>query len=169
MRPAPPPRPPAPMGAAKNKRARACAPGRRTDRTQRSLVSTNRSGMGGHAPNGQHNASDARFVACPGKAEGWNEAERPPALQAPPWPHNRGVRRARPPPPPPARPPAYERHGPAPRRAAPTGRAGRRDRAGPPHPHARAHNTWIADADSPPSGRVVGGGGAHDPRRPIQR
>ena len=118
MRPAPPPQPPAPMGAAKNKRAHACAPGRRTDRTQRSLVSTNRSGMGGHAPHGQHNASDARFVACPGKAEGRNEAERPPALQAPPRPHNRGVRRT---PPPPARPPACERHGPAPRRAAPTG------------------------------------------------
>ena len=118
VRPAPPPQPPAPIGAAKNKRAHACAPGRRTDRTQRSLVSTNRSGMGDHAPHGQHKASDARFVACPGKAEGRNEAERPPALQAPPRPHNRGVRRT---PPPPARPPAYERHGPAPRRAAPRG------------------------------------------------
>ena len=98
VRPAPPPQPPARIGAAKNKRAHACAPGRRTDRTQRSLVSTNRSGMGGHAPHGQHNASDARFVACPGKAEGRNEAERPPALQAPPRPHNRGVRRTPPPP-----------------------------------------------------------------------
>ena len=47
-------------------------------------MSTNRSGMGGHAPHGQHNASDGRFVACPGKAEGRNEAERPPALQPPP-------------------------------------------------------------------------------------
>ena len=84
------------MGAAKNKRARAYAPERHTDRTQRSLVSTNRSGMGGHAPHGQHNASDTRFVACPGKAEGWNEAERPPALQAPPRPHKRGVRRTPP-------------------------------------------------------------------------
>ena len=97
-RPAPPPQPRAPTGAAKNKRARANAPGRRTDRTQRSLVSTNRSDMGGHAPHGQHNASDTRFVACPGKAEGRNEAERPPALQAPPRPHNRGVRRTPPPP-----------------------------------------------------------------------
>ena len=98
-RPAPPPQPPAPMGAAKNKRARAYAPGRRTDRTQRSLVSTNRSGMGGHAPHGQHNASDTRFVACPGKAEGRNEAERPPALQAPPG-RTTGGYGARPPPPP---------------------------------------------------------------------
>ena len=98
VQPAPPPQPPAPMGAAKNNRAHACAPGRRTDRTQRSLVSTNRSGMGGHAPHGQQNDSDARFVACPGKAEGRNEAERPPALQAPPRPHNRGVRRTPPPP-----------------------------------------------------------------------
>ena len=54
--------------------------------------------MGGHAPHGQHNASDTRFVACPGKAEGRNEAERPPALQAPPRPHKRGVRRTPPPP-----------------------------------------------------------------------
>ena len=168
-RPAPPPQPPAPTGAAKNRRARAYAPGRRTDRTQRSLVSTNRSGMGGRAPHGQDNASDTRFVACPGKAEGRNEAEQPPALQAPPRPHNRGVWRTPPPPPPPARPPTHERHRPAPRRAAPTGRAGRGDRAGPPHPHARAHNTWIAGPDSPPSGRAVGGGGAHDPRRPSQR
>ena len=45
----------------------------------------------------KHNASDARFVACPGKAEGRNEAERPPALQAPPRLHNRGVRRTPPP------------------------------------------------------------------------
>ena len=98
VRPACPPQPPAPMGAAKNQRAHACAPGRRTDRTQRGRVSTNRSGMGGNAPHGQHNASDARFVACPGKAEGRNEAEQPPALQAPPRPHNRGVRRTPPPP-----------------------------------------------------------------------
>ena len=100
-RPAPPPQPLAPTGAAKNKRARVNAPGRRTDRTQRSLVSTNRSDMGGHAPHGQHNASDTRFVACQGKAEGRNEAEQPPALQAPPRPHKRGVRRTPPPPSPP--------------------------------------------------------------------
>ena len=98
MQPAPQPQPPAPMGAGENKRAHACAPGRRTDSTQRSRVSTNRSSMGGHAPHGQHNASGARFVACPGKAEGRNEAERPPAPQAPPRPHNRGVRRTPPPP-----------------------------------------------------------------------
>ena len=164
-RPAPPPRPPAPTGATENKRARANAPGRRTDRAQRRRANANRSVMGGHAPHGQNDASDTRFVACPGEAEGRNEAERPPALQAPPRPHKRAVRRT-PPPPPPARPPAHERHGPAPRCAAPTGRAGRGDREGPPLPHARAHNTWIAGPDSPPSGRAVGGGGAPDPRRP---
>ena len=85
-RPAPPPQPPAPTGAAENKRARANAPGRRTDRAQRRRASTNRSGMGGHAPHGQHDASDTRFIACPGKAEGRNKAEQPPALQAPPRP-----------------------------------------------------------------------------------
>ena len=71
--------------------------------------------MRGHAPRGQNDASDTRFVACPGKAEGRNKAERPPALQAPPGRTNggHGARAA----PPPARPPAHERHGPAPRGA----------------------------------------------------
>ena len=166
--PAPPPQLPAPPGASENKQARTKAPGRRTDRAQRRRASTNRSGMRGHAPHGQHDTSDTRFVACPGKAEGRNEAERPPALQAPPGRTNGGYG-ARPPPPPPARPLAHERHGPAPRRAAPTGRAGRGDREGPPIPHARAHSTWIADPSSPPSGRAVGGGGAPDPRCPSQQ
>ena len=56
--------------------------------------------MGGHAPHGQNDASDTRIVACPGKAEGRNEAERPPALQAPPRPHKRGGRHTAPHPPP---------------------------------------------------------------------
>ena len=58
--------------------------------------------MGGHAPHGQHDASDNRFVACPGKAEGRSEAERPPALQAPPRPNQRGRTAHAPPPPQPA-------------------------------------------------------------------
>ena len=57
--------------------------------------------MGGHAPHGQHDASDTCFVACPGKAEGRNEAEGPPALQAPPGRRNGGYG-AQPPPPQPA-------------------------------------------------------------------
>ena len=89
----------------------------------------------------------------------------PPPYSPPPAAQTGGTAHA----PPPARPPAHERHGPAPRRAAPTGRAGRGDREGPPHPHARAHNTWIADPNSPPSGRAVGEGGAPDPRRPSQQ
>ena len=97
-RPAPPHQLPAPTGAAENKQAPANAPGRRTDRAQRRRTSTNWSGMEGHAPHGQHDTSDSRFVACPGRAEGGNEAERPPALQAPPGRTNGGYR-ARPPPP----------------------------------------------------------------------
>ena len=59
--------------------------------------------MGGHAPHGQNDASDTGFVACPGKAEGRNEAERPPALQPPPGRTNGGHgARAAPPPPRPA-------------------------------------------------------------------
>ena len=58
---------------------------------------------------------------------------------------------------------------PPPRHAAPTGQAGQGDSVGPPHPQARAHSTWVADPNSPPSGRAVGGGGAPDHRRSSQR
>ena len=56
-----------------------------------------------------------------------------------------------------------------PRQAAPTGHAGQGDSVGPPHPHTRAHGTWVADPNSPPSGRAVGGGTALNLRRPSQR
>ena len=92
----------------------------------------------------------------------------PPPYRPPPAAQTGGTAHA-PPPPPPACPPAHERQGPAPRSAAPTGRADQGDREGPPQPHARAHSTWIADPNSPPSGREVGGGGAPDPRRPSQQ
>ena len=39
---------------------------------------------------------------------------------------------------------------------------------GPHNPHSRAHSTWLADPNSPPSGRAVGGGTAPDLRRPSQ-
>ena len=55
-----------------------------------------------------------------------------------------------------------------PQHAAPKGHAGQGDSVWPPHPHNRAHNTWVADPNSPPSGRAVGGGGAPDLRRPSQ-
>ena len=58
---------------------------------------------------------------------------------------------------------------PPPRHAAPTGHAGQGDKVGPPHPHARAHSTWVADPNRPPSGRPVQGGGAPEHRRPPQR
>ena len=59
-------------------------------------------------------------------------------------------------------PPPPQRH------AAPTGHAGQGDSVGPPHPHTRVHSTWVADPNSPPSGRAVGGEGAPDLRRPSQ-
>ena len=66
--------------------------------------------------------------------------------------------------------PAPPRDGPppSPRHAAPTRHAGQGDSVGPPHPHTRAHSTWVADPNSPPSGRAVGGGTAPDLRRPSQ-
>ena len=76
---------------------------------------------------------------------------------APDAPHNGG----RPPPPGTApRPP--------PRHAAPTGHASQGDSVGRPHPHTCAHSTWVADPNSPPSGRAVGGGTAPDLRRPSE-
>ena len=65
--------------------------------------------------------------------------------------------------PPPGRaPPSTSRH------AAPTGHAGQGDSVRPPHLHTRAHSTWVADPNRPPSGRAVGGGTAPDLRRPSQ-
>ena len=66
------------------------------------------------------------------------------------------------------RPPPGDGPPPAPRHAAPTGHAGQGDSVRPPHPHTRAHSTWLADPNSPPSGRAVGGGTAPDLRRPSQ-
>ena len=71
-------------------------------------------------------------------------------------PHNGG----RPPPPWTAPPPP-------PRHAAPTGHASQDDSVGPPHPHSRAHS-WVADPNSPPSGRAIRGGTAPELRRPSQ-
>ena len=64
--------------------------------------------------------------------------------------------------------PPWDGPPPPPRHAAPTGHAGSGDSAGPPHPHTRPHSTWVADPNSPPSGRSVGGGTAPDLRRPSQ-
>ena len=58
---------------------------------------------------------------------------------------------------------------PPPRHAAPTGHAGQGDSVRPPQPHTRAHSMWVADPNSPPSGRAVGGVGAPDLRRPLKR
>ena len=65
-------------------------------------------------------------------------------------------------------PPPGDGSPPPPRHAAPTGHAGRGDSVGPPHPHTRAHSTWVADPNSPPSRRAVGGWTAPDLRRPSQ-
>ena len=58
---------------------------------------------------------------------------------------------------------------PPPRHAAQTRRTSQGDSAWPPHPHNRAHNTWVAGPCSPPGGRAVRGGGPPDLRRPSQR
>ena len=57
---------------------------------------------------------------------------------------------------------------PPPRYAAPTGHARQGDSVGPPHPNTRDHSTWVADPNSPRSGRALEGGTAPDLRRPSQ-
>ena len=57
---------------------------------------------------------------------------------------------------------------PPPRHAAPTGHASQGDNAGPPHPHTRAHSTWVVDPDSSPRGRAAERGEAPDLRCPSQ-
>ena len=63
-------------------------------------------------------------------------------------------------------PPPVDDPPPPPRHAAPTGHAGQGDSVGPPHPHTRASSTRVADPNSPPSWRAVGGGTAPDLRPP---
>ena len=65
--------------------------------------------------------------------------------------------------------PPWDGPPPPPRQGAPTGHAGQGDSVGPPHPHTRAHSMWVADPNSPPSGRAGRGGGAPDHRHPSQR
>ena len=65
-------------------------------------------------------------------------------------------------------PPPGDGFPPPPRHAALTGHAGQGDSVGPPHPHTRAHGTWVADPNSQPSGRAVGGWTVPDLRRPSQ-
>ena len=113
-------RPPAPATGSHRKRGEQASPRQRARTPHRSR--SEKAGehepewYGDHAPHDEIDASDTRFVACPGKAEGRNEAERPPALLAPPAAQTGGTAHE-PPPPPQTGPPAHERHGPAPRGA----------------------------------------------------
>ena len=76
----------------------------------------------------------------------------------PDTPHNGGR------PPPPGNAP-HRPHGTQP----PQGMHAKGTVLGPDTQKNRAHNTWVADPNSPPSGRAVRGGGAPDLRRPSQR
>ena len=96
-------RPPAPAAGSHRDRGEQASPRQRATTPHRSCPE--KAGKheperyGGHAPHDQNDANDTRFVACPGKAEGRNEAERPPALLAPPDAQTGGTAH-RPPPPP---------------------------------------------------------------------
>ena len=131
-------RPPAPAASSHRNRGEQASPRLRARTPHRSRPA--KAGehepewYGDNAPHDRNDASDTRFVACPGKAEGRNEAERPPALQAPPAAQTGGTAHG-PPPPPRARPPAHERHKPVPR-GAHSPKPGRA--TAPQHPAARS-------------------------------
>ena len=100
-RPAPPPQPPAPKGTAGNKRARANAPGHRTDRAQRRGASTNRCGMGAAPPMTRTTPVTPALLPAQGrKRDGTRQSDPPPYW--PPGPHKRGAWRTGRPPPQPA-------------------------------------------------------------------
>ena len=104
-----------------------------------------------HRPHPRHTGRGTQAARCRGRAAGGGTAPdtRRPSQRWQATPPGDG------PPPPP-------------RHAAPTGHAGQGDSVGPPYPHTRTHNTWVAVPNSPPNGRAVGGGTAPDPRRPSQ-
>ena len=108
--------------------------------------------QGPHARTNRTRDTRVAESRLPAPEDGWpGEGQR----LTPDAPYNGG----RPPPPGDGPPPA-------PRHAAPTGHAGQGDSFGRPQPHTRTHSTWVADPNSPPSGRAVGGGTVPDIRRP---
>ena len=130
---------------------------------------------GDHAPHDQNNASDTRFVACPGKADERNEAERPPALLTPPAAQTGGTAHGPPPPPRPAprhTNPTDPPHG---GRTAPSQVGGSQDRIAPPQARQTEQGTGAGPRGttlpSPSAGTARGahatpprGGGEQTPR-----
>ena len=98
------PRPPAPAAGFHRNRGEQASPRQRARTPHR--LRPEKAGehepewYGDHVPHDQNDASDTRFAACPGEAEGRNEAERPPALLAPPAAQTGGTAHGPPPPPP---------------------------------------------------------------------
>ena len=111
--------------------------------------------LGPHARTNRTRDTRVAETRLPTPEDGWpGEGQR----LTPDAPHNGGR-----PPHPGDGPPPPSRH------AAPQGVQATGASVGPPHPHTRAHSTWVTDPDSPPGGRAVGKGEAPDLRRPAQR
>ena len=138
----------------------------------------------GHPPRGRPSAIPTASNAGPQERKLWGRCWDPTPAPTTPGTHDRGTPAARPRgraarggiAPDTRRPseqwqatPPGDGPPPPPRHAALTGHAGQGDSVGPPQPHTRAHSMWVADPNSPPRGRAVGGGGAPDHRRPSQR
>ena len=178
-RPAPPPQPPGPTGTAGNKRTRANAPGRNTDRAQRRQASMNRSGMGATPSMTRTKPETPALLPAQGRQrDGARQSEPPP--QWPPRPHKRRTRRTAPPPPSPPPERANPPHG---GRTTPSQVVGKRDRAAPPKArqmeqgtgagHAEGHGPRGTALPSPSAGTARGaratptrggGGGKWTPR-----
>ena len=98
--PAPTPQPPDLTGTTENKRTRANAPGRHTDRARRRQASTNRSGMGATPSVARATPVTPAFLPAQGRQRDGPRQGNPP----PHWPprqHSRRARRTGRPPPPP--------------------------------------------------------------------
>ena len=102
---------------------------------------------GDHAPHDQNNASDTRFVACPGKAEGRNEAERPPALLTPQAAQTGGTAHQPLPPPKPAPWHTNATDSPHGGRTAPSQVGGNRDRTAAPQAGQTEQGTGAGHAE----------------------
>ena len=153
-------RPPAPATGSHRNRGEQASPRQRARTTHRwrpeKAGEHEPEWYGDHAPHDQNDASDTRFAACAGKAEGRNEAERLPALLAPPAAQTGGTAHGLPPPPKPA--PRHTNttdplHG---GRTAPSQVEGNRDRTAPPQARQTAQGTGAGHAEGHgPCGRAL--------------
>ena len=175
-------RPPAPAPGSHRNRGEEASPRQRATTPHRSHPEVagehEPERYGVHAPHYQNDASDTRFVACPGKAEGRNEAEQPPALLAPPAAQTGGTAHGPPPLPKPAPRHTNATDPPHAGRTAPSQVGGTQDRTAPPKARQTEQGTGAGHAEGheprgtalpAPSAGSARGAHATPPRRGGER